>query len=193
MLLESSHQMTIVRSTATDIYLVHLSQTLYGLSNGANRELGQARLHINSSLQAASAGVHVSLEPDGLQPLTVSCDAERIRSVLVNLLQNAIEAVAWGTTPGARREVLLSTQGGPAFAVVAVEDSGPGVAADVQEHLFEPFFTTKRNGTGLGLATAQRFAAAHGGHIELQRSSLGGARFVVRLPLHAPASSSEAA
>ena len=145
------------------------------------------------SEQAASAGVHVSLEPDGLQPLTVSCDAERIRSVLVNLLQNAIEAVAWGTTPGARREVLLSTQGGPAFAVVAVEDSGPGVAADVQEHLFEPFFTTKRNGTGLGLATAQRFAAAHGGHIELQRSSLGGARFVVRLPLHAPASSAEAA
>ena len=142
--------------------------------------------------QAAAAGVRVSLQLDGSQPLTVFCDAERIRSVLVNLLQNAIEAVAWGTTPGARREVLLSTRGGPSFAFVAVEDSGPGVAADAQEHLFEPFFTTKRNGTGLGLATAQRFAAAHGGHIELQTSSLGGARFVVRLPLHAPVSSEAA-
>ena len=137
------------------------------------------------SEQAASAGVKVGLQLDG--SLTVSCDAQRIRSVLVNLLQNAIEAVAWGTAPGARREVLLTTQGGPAFAFVAVEDSGPGVAAAAQEHLFEPFFTTKRNGTGLGLATAQRFAAAHGGHIELQPSSLGGARFLVRLPLHSPA------
>jgi signal transduction histidine kinase len=130
--------------------------------------------------------VRVSLKLESARPLTIRCDGERIRSVLVNLLQNAIEAVAWGTKPDARREVLLSTQGGPGFAFVAVEDSGPGVAADAQEHLFEPFFTTKRNGTGLGLATAQRFTAAHGGHIELQRSSLGGARFVVRLPLHAP-------
>ncbi len=136
--------------------------------------------------QAASAGVRVALKLDG--SLTVSCDAERIRSVLVNLLQNAIEAVAWGTAPGARREVLLATQGGPSFAFVAIEDSGPGVAAEAQEHLFEPFFTTKRNGTGLGLATAQRFAAAHGGHIELQTSTLGGARFVLRLPLFAPVS-----
>ena len=139
------------------------------------------------SEQAASAGVKVTVKLDE-GALTVSCDAQRIRSVLVNLLQNAIEAVAWGTPSAARREVLLATQGGPLFAFVSVEDSGPGVAAAAQEHLFEPFFTTKRNGTGLGLATAQRFAAAHGGHIELQASSLGGARFVVRLPLHAPVS-----
>jgi signal transduction histidine kinase len=148
-------------------------------------ELARRTLELCSE-QAASAGVRVSLKLAGAEPLTIRCDAERIRSVLVNLLQNAIESVAWGTKPDARREVLLSTQGGPGFAFVAVEDSGPGVAADAQEHLFEPFFTTKRNGTGLGLATAQRFTAAHGGHIELQRSSLGGARFVVRLPLHAP-------
>jgi len=140
------------------------------------------------SEQALSAGVEVTEELAGRgAPLVVPCDAELMRSVFVNLLQNAIEAVAWATTPGARREVLISTQApvGSAhpFASVAVEDSGPGVSADVREHLFEPFFTTKRNGTGLGLATAQRFASAHGGHIELGGSSLGGARFVVHLPL----------
>jgi signal transduction histidine kinase len=138
--------------------------------------------------QALASDVHVQTRSGrGSRPLIVACDAARIQSVLVNLLQNAIEAVAWSTAPGAPREVLVSTQeaapGGPAFASLAVEDSGPGVSAVAREHLFEPFFTTKRNGTGLGLATAQRFTAAHGGHIELQASSLGGARFVVRLPV----------
>ena len=138
--------------------------------------------------QAVSAGVGVKQElAGGGAPLVVSCDPELMRAVLVNLMQNAIEAVAWTTKPGALREVLVSTHppipGEPTFTAVAVEDSGPGLAPDAREHLFEPFFTTKRNGTGLGLATAQRFAAAHGGHIELQTSSLSGARFAVRLPV----------
>ncbi|HTP24790.1 MAG TPA: ATP-binding protein [Anaeromyxobacteraceae bacterium] len=150
------------------------------------------------SEQASTAGVLVteSLTEDGA-PLVVSCDSELMRSVFVNLLQNAIEAVAWATTPRTRREVVISTQGpaaaGPSFASVTVEDSGPGVAPDVREHLFEPFFTTKRNGTGLGLATAQRFAAAHGGRIELLSSSLGGACFVVRLPIRNSRAHAEAA
>jgi len=142
--------------------------------------------------QALSAGVQVRQELGaGGAPVMVSCDRELIRSVVVNLLQNAIEAVAWATPSDARREVLVSTQtpagGAPPFATIAVDDSGPGLDSNAREHLFEPFFTTKRNGTGLGLATAQRFAAAHGGRIELHDSKLGGARFVVRLPFrHVP-------
>ena len=140
------------------------------------------------SEQALASGVQVKEALAGGElPLVVPCDAELMRSVVVNLVQNAIEAVAWATTPGARRDVLVSTgapaAANPPCASVSVEDSGPGVAADARAHLFEPFFTTKRNGTGLGLATAQRFAAAHGGHIELGASSLGGARFVVHLPV----------
>ena len=138
--------------------------------------------------QAASAGVAVRTRlAGGLAPLDVPCDKGRIQSVLVNLLQNAVEAVAWARPATERREVIISTETAGAFAHVGVEDSGPGVAAEARDHLFEPFFTTKRNGTGLGLATAQRFAAAHGGHIELQSSALGGARFEMRLPLAAPA------
>ncbi|HXN55739.1 MAG TPA: ATP-binding protein [Myxococcales bacterium] len=148
--------------------------------------------------QAASAGVAVATDLAGKgAPLVVPCDAERIQSALVNLLQNAIEAVAWATPSCVRREVLIATQkplpAGPGFAAVIVEDSGPGVAAEARERLFEPFFTTKRNGTGLGLATAQRFAAAHGGHIELSASPLGGARFTVRLPVRDARGSAEAA
>jgi len=139
--------------------------------------------------QAALSGVELRLDLDGeAAPLVVSCDPERIQSVLVNLIKNGIEAVAWradGAQP-ARSEVVISTvpprPDGPPFATIVVEDNGPGVGADVREHLFEPFFTTKRNGTGLGLATAQRFVAAHGGRIDVTQSALSGARFEVVLP-----------
>jgi len=132
--------------------------------------------------QAASLGVEMA--QDLAAGELVTCDVERIQSVLVNLVQNAVEAVAWSKDTS-RRAVRIATAQGGGFAEISVEDSGPGVSAEARAHLFEPFFTTKRNGTGLGLATAQRFVAAHGGHIDLHGSPLGGARFVVRLPLRA--------
>jgi signal transduction histidine kinase len=141
--------------------------------------------------QAASSEVAVELGLAGRVPV-VECDEQRVQSVLVNLLQNAIEAVAW--SDGARpRQVRVLTSWTSEAVQVAVEDSGPGVAAQAREHLFEPFFTTKRNGTGLGLATAQRFVAAHGGRIDLEEAQLGGARFVVSLPLHRAQPHGEAA
>jgi len=125
--------------------------------------------------------VTLRFEP-GLAAPTVSCDAERLQSVAVNLIQNAIEAVAFENgSAAAEREVVVSTERGEHGVVLAVEDSGPGVSPEMRAHLFEPFATTKRNGTGLGLATAQRFVAAHGGRIELQQGRLRGARFAVVL------------
>lgn len=134
---------------------------------------------------AASADVELVLE---LSPgaLPASFDAERIQSVLVNLVMNAIEAVAFAPQPAAQRQVRLRTRPldvEPKAVECAIEDSGPGVPDDARAHLFEPFFTSKRNGTGLGLATAQRFVSAHGGRIELARGTLTGARFVVTLPV----------
>src|SRR5207237_659852 len=137
--------------------------------------------------QAEAEEVQVRVEQPAA-PLWAECDAERIQSVLVNLLQNAVEAVAFRSDPApdGRREVRVQTSapaaGGPALATIAVEDSGPGVPSEARARLFQPFFTTKRNGTGLGLATAQRFVSAHGGRIELQSGSLSGARFAVLLP-----------
>jgi len=149
------------------------------------------------SEQAAAGSVEVSVDLAGYgAPLVVPCDVALMRSVLVNLLQNAIEAVTWSSPPGARRRVIVSTRRAEPrghFVDVAVDDTGPGLSAESREHLFEPFFTTKRTGTGLGLATAQRFVGAHGGHIEVEGSELGGARFVVRLPLRPARGSMEAA
>jgi len=135
--------------------------------------------------QAAHAQVELTLERG--DPLVVACDEARIQSVLVNLLVNAIEAITWSPEPCSRREVRISAAAAGGSASLCVEDSGPGLREEARAHLFEPFFTTKRNGTGLGLATAQRFVVAHGGQIRLERSGLGGARFVIELPLRAAA------
>jgi signal transduction histidine kinase len=137
--------------------------------------------------QAAAEGVQLDLRPP-LVPLRLVCDGERILSVLVNLVHNAVEAVAWQAQPAAgaparQRAVRVGWRSEGGAAVLTIEDGGPGVALEARAHLFEPFFTTKRNGTGLGLATAQRFLGAHGGRLEVDSSpELGGARFTVVLP-----------
>jgi two-component system C4-dicarboxylate transport sensor histidine kinase DctB len=136
------------------------------------------------SEQAAGAQVALTLDlADGGAQLVVPCDEARIQSVVVNLVQNAIEAITWSGEPRPRREVRIGTSRDNGAAAIRVEDSGPGLNDEARAHVFEPFFTTKRNGTGLGLATAQRFVAAHGGRISFERSELGGARFVIELPL----------
>src|SRR6266851_1604569 len=149
---------------------------------------------LKNSLNALGMGFElVARQADSAPQLRrINAQVREEVSVLVNLVQNAIEAVAWseGTS---RREVRIATRHANGFAEIAIEDSGPGVSAQAREHLFEPFFTTKRNGTGLGLSTAQRFVAAHGGHIDLESSPLGGARFVVRLPLRGVQGAVEAA
>ena len=65
--------------------------------------------------------------------------------------------------------------------MLEIEDTGPGIGADVQAMIFEPFFTTKRDGTGLGLATVRRIVEQHSGVIEAVSSDGGGACFRVSL------------
>ena len=101
---------------------------------------------------------------------------EKLRQVLVNLVRNAAEAAG----AGGRVVVRLSEADGA--AVVAVEDSGPGVPADRRDRLFEPFFTTKPRGTGLGLAVSRAIARAHGGDLAEVGVPGGGACFALRLP-----------
>jgi signal transduction histidine kinase len=110
-----------------------------------------------------------------------SLDAALYRRAIVNLLRNAAEA--------ARSRIVLrgeGEQGGTAR--VAVEDDGAGVPPDVLPKLFVPFFSTKEGGTGLGLALVAKIAALHGGSVSAERSApLGGARFVLSVPVAPPA------
>ncbi|WP_291315600.1 ATP-binding protein [Desulfuromonas sp.] len=108
--------------------------------------------------------------PGGRMPV----DRRLFRQALLNLLINAAEAM------GGRGKVLLGLD--PDAGAVYVEDTGPGIPAEIREKIFDPFFTTKDRGTGLGLATVYAVIEAMGGSVELSEGSAGGARFTLQIP-----------
>ena len=127
-------------------------------------------------LGKAQEGVEVVKRHASALP-RVEIDQDMFVQMLQNLVINALQAAG----DGGRVEVETFAEKNEVG--IAVSDSGPGVAEDEREKIFEVFYTTKRGGTGLGLNIAKRIAEEHGGGIALEESSLGGARFVVRLPL----------
>lgn len=125
--------------------------------------------------RAKRLGARVEIDADAA---VVWLDPERMQTVLVNLVHNAVEATAQRD----ERVVRVTARAGDALAIT-VDDSGEGVAEAIRERVFQPFVTARIHGIGLGLAIAERFVLAHGGTIQLAQSPLGGARFVVCLPL----------
>jgi len=120
---------------------------------------------------------------------TVEGDPEQLKQVLINLVQNAIQAL--GNAPGTIRvrtrgpERFADLRASGEFVEIDVTDDGPGIPPEQQPNIFVPFFTTKQKGTGLGLAICQRLVKSHGGSISVQSKVGDGSTFVVRLPAHA--------
>jgi PAS domain S-box-containing protein len=111
----------------------------------------------------------------------VTADPALLRRVLMNLLDNACEAVAQAPTKFI--QVTTRHQAGQRLVELAVADSGPGLAPEAKERLFVPFYSTKPAGTGLGLAIVSRIVAEHRGRIRVEDNAPSGARFVVELPV----------
>lgn len=113
------------------------------------------------------------------EPLVVSGDDGKLVQVVVNLLLNASQALE--DTKGL---VTLRCRRDEAWAVLEVEDTGPGVPEPIREHIYEPFVTTKPvgTGTGLGLYLAREIITSMGGSLDLVDPPGGGACFRVRLP-----------
>ncbi len=108
----------------------------------------------------------------------VRLDVEQLRRVVINLVDNAIEAM------DRKGEIVIETQLDRANRLVRVivADDGPGIPAVEREKLFLPYYSTKRRGSGLGLAIVRRIIAEHGGSIEVGDSSPHGTRFTIELP-----------
>ncbi|WP_431858083.1 ATP-binding protein [Azospirillum sp.] len=125
----------------------------------------------------------VTLRVDMAEPLPpVLCDRVQIEQVLLNLVHNSIEAIAAAGSPV--REVILRVRAeAPGGLVFEVEDTGPGVAADMVERLYSPFATTKSAGMGLGLPICRSIVEGHGGWLRLARTSARGSVFQVFLPV----------
>jgi two-component system nitrogen regulation sensor histidine kinase NtrY len=131
---------------------------------------------------------HIKLEKQFAVALPpVRLDVEQIRRVVINLVDNAIEAFGGpqGTTPDGQPPcITIETQHDATNAVarIVVADNGPGVPAADREKLFMPYYSTKRRGSGLGLAIVRRIVAEHGGSIEVSDNVPHGSRFVMELP-----------
>jgi signal transduction histidine kinase len=123
------------------------------------------------------AGVRID-ESYGELP-SVRASASQLRQVFLNLMVNALQAVAESGS------VSVTSARDGAFASVRIRDDGCGIPAPVQQRLFEPFFTTKPadQGTGLGLYISYQIVRAHGGEIRVSSTPGAGATFEVRLPL----------
>jgi two-component system nitrogen regulation sensor histidine kinase NtrY len=108
----------------------------------------------------------------------VRLDPEQIRRVIINLVDNAIEAM------DRSGEITVETQLETANAIVRVivADNGPGIPAGEREKLFLPYYSTKRRGSGLGLAIVRRIIAEHGGNIDVGDNTPRGTRFTIELP-----------
>lgn len=115
---------------------------------------------------------------DGLSPVMI--DAEHFKRVVINLIDNAAEAIqdCWV------REILVTTRRGPLPDTVelAVSDTGPGISPEDKERLFLPYFSTKDRGTGLGLAIVNRIIAEHGASIRVEDNRPSGTRFLIEIP-----------
>lgn len=126
----------------------------------------------------------VQLETDCADaPLPVEVDAVALRQVLVNLLQNALEAVAADEQMNAGRVRVVGRRRGPPDEVeITITDDGPGLPAGDRERLFEPLVTHRADGTGLGLAIARSLVEAHDGTLTAEDAAGAGALMRIKLP-----------
>ena len=122
--------------------------------------------------------VEMSLAPD--LP-AVEGDPIQIQQVLINLVQNAFDAMH-DTSPSRRIVEIVTNYDGGSTICVGVRDHGSGILDTARERLFEHFFTTKEEGLGMGLAIVRSIVEAHGGNIAAEDADGGGALFRFRLP-----------
>ena len=128
-------------------------------------------------LRARSRQQHVAVVLQSPEtPVLEFLDFEQMRTVFVNLLLNALDAMPHG----GRVDVEISVEANGTVRLV-IADTGHGISADIADRLFTPFASTKPTGTGLGLSLSKRIVEEHGGSLTAENRAEGGARFILVL------------
>ena len=133
---------------------------------------------LHSELVSRKIKVNTELEPDLPQ---ISGDSVELQQVLINLVMNAIEAMA-STPPSGRTLSIVSGETKEGKVVVSIRDRGPGMSPDKLKRIFEPFYTTKVGGLGLGLSICSTIVTLHHGQLNVGNASDGGVVATVSLP-----------
>ena len=142
--------------------------------------------NMSRKVEGDSIGVTSLVQP-GLPPLTI--DADQVRQMLINLVQNGIDAIegaGQGAAPGEAEVAIEASLSDARDAVeIRVRDTGGGMPPEVQSEIFTPFFTTKQlgKGTGMGLSIVYGVVKMHSGEISVDSTPGKGTTFSIRLPL----------
>jgi signal transduction histidine kinase len=137
---------------------------------------------VESALNELEAADDLQIEFKAKNDLQISGDQDFLRQVFVNVFRNARQAMNGAGT--LKIEIFEAKRDGEKVFVVAVSDTGRGIATEDLEKIFDPFYTTKDigQGTGLGLAVSRRIVEEHCGWIEAANNENGGATFTIYLP-----------
>jgi signal transduction histidine kinase len=128
--------------------------------------------------QSLPEGVSIRFDLDH-SGTEIMVDDDRFRRVIINLIENAGQAIRAARAAGA---ITIRARAQDGEATIDVIDDGPGIAADVLPRIFEPLFTTKNFGAGLGLPTAKRLVEQHSGRIIVETEPGKGTDFRIVLP-----------
>ncbi|MBU4610622.1 sensor histidine kinase [Achromobacter sp. GG226] len=178
--------------TASNLHTInslidHMGRITASLRAFARRSDDTGRAQLGKAVDAAIFLLHSRLETTPVtlvrevDDVPVGIDQTRLEQILVNLIVNALDAMA----PQRDRRLWLHGETDGKRYCLTVRDNGPGVPPEARVHLFEPFFTTKpgEQGLGLGLTLSASLAAAAGGNLAVQHPTEGGTAFVLTLPL----------
>jgi predicted ATPase/signal transduction histidine kinase len=129
-------------------------------------EIDKRQVRLNPRLDAAG--------------VLVLADRIQLQQVVLNLIMNALDAMANIETP---RELVVTSRAEDSSVIVSVQDTGEGVPEPMVRRIFDPFFTTKTTGMGMGLSICRSVMEAHGGTLEVAAASEGGGAFIFKLPI----------
>jgi signal transduction histidine kinase len=160
-----------------DLVQDYLSLVRVGAIELIPEDLGHAVQAWATEFHALAAPQGVSLQMEGLAELgTVALHATTLRRAVLNLVQNALDAMPQGGT------LTLTGRRTPTHVQLQIQDTGSGISREQRTKIFEPLYTTKPGGTGLGLYIVQEILATHGGQVSVESVEGEGTTFTLTLP-----------
>ena len=130
-------------------------------------------------IEKNNVNIDIKFDKDNL---ILKLDAKYIKQSLINIIQNAIDAMSENSADK-KKEIYIKLKTIDNYAVISIKDTGIGMEDETLNKIFEPYFTTKRHGTGLGLTNVVRIIEAHNGNVSIESEYGKGSEFIIKLPL----------